>query len=82
MEGQLARSPYGVSDAAPLGGFGEILMAAGRFWPTRRLARAALRITRKRDMIPKFVATPLNGRRIALDLDENVDTKNFFVRRL
>jgi FkbM family methyltransferase len=77
MEGELARSSYDIADAAPLGGFGEILMATGRFWPTRRLARAALRIMRKRDMIPKFVATPLNGRRIALDLDENVDTKIF-----
>jgi FkbM family methyltransferase len=54
-----------------------LLTVAGRCRPTGRLANTALRALRAREMIPKFVVSRLNGRRIALDLDEDVDAKVF-----
>jgi FkbM family methyltransferase len=63
---------------ASQGGFiGALLIVAGRFRPTGRLAMTALRMLRARGMIPKFIVGRINSRRIALDLDEDVDAKVF-----
>ncbi|MGO9758535.1 MAG: FkbM family methyltransferase [Roseiarcus sp.] len=69
--GEIANPP------APGGFLAMLLIVAGRFRPTGRLAKTALRALRARQMIPKFVASRVNGRPIALDLDEDVDAKIF-----
>jgi FkbM family methyltransferase len=67
-----------IADHAQPAGFAATLLAvAGRFWPTRRLALAALRAFRKRGVVPRLVIFRLNGRRITLDLEEVVDAKVF-----
>ena len=66
-----------IAKPATAGFLAKLLMAAGRFRPTGRLAKKALRTLRARGAIPKFVASRVNGRPIALDLDEDVDAKIF-----
>lgn len=65
------------NQAAPGGFLAALLSVAGRCRPTGPLAKTALRVLRARRMIPKFVVGRLNGRRIPLDLDEDVDAKIF-----
>ena len=52
-----------------------LVAAAGRFRPTGRLARSALKAFRVHNLIPRFVTARLNGQLIDLDLDEDVDAK-------
>src|ERR1700730_17489959 len=63
--------------AAPGGFVGALLFVAGRFRPTGWIAKRALPALRSRGLISRFVMSRLNGRRIALDLDEDVDAKVF-----
>jgi FkbM family methyltransferase len=65
------------SPPAPGGFLSTVLTVAGRFRPTGRLAKTALRALRAREMMPRFVASRVNGQPIALDLDEDVDAKIF-----
>jgi FkbM family methyltransferase len=78
LTGAAADSTDNIADEPAFGNFlAALLMVAGRCWPTRRLAKRAFRRLRARKMIPRFVMSRLNGRRVRLDLDENVDAKIF-----
>lgn len=65
------------AEPTPGGWLAAVLKVAGRRRPTGRLAKKALGALRTREMIPRFVTSRVNGRRIALDLDEDVDAKVF-----
>ena len=56
---------------------GRALAAAGRFRPSARVANATLRSLRGAARFPRYVEAEVNGRRIALDLDEEIDRKIF-----
>jgi FkbM family methyltransferase len=62
---------------APGGLLATLLSVAGRWRPTGRIAKRALRALRACNVIPKFVTSRINGRPIALNLDEDVDAKIF-----
>jgi FkbM family methyltransferase len=64
-----------MTTAAHLGPLGWLIVATGRFAPTRRLALKMMLWMRAADRLPRFVVGTVNGRRIRLDLDEPVDAK-------
>jgi FkbM family methyltransferase len=65
-----------VMAAAPAG-MARLIAASGRFAPTRRLALKSMVWLRATDRLPRYLMAEVNGRRIALDLDEPVDAKLF-----
>jgi FkbM family methyltransferase len=73
-----AKSTAHIANMAAPGGFvGALLIGAGRCRPTGWIAKRALLGLRSRGLISRFVMSRLNGLRIALDLDEDVDAKVF-----
>jgi FkbM family methyltransferase len=63
--------------AAAPAGMARLIAASGRFAPTRRLALKSMIWLRATDRLPRYLMAEVNGRQIALDLDETVDAKLF-----